>query len=285
MKSFVGVATFVVLALIGCGGHSTGANSAQLAKYKALLNKAIAGKPAGHTRIPADATKKLARRPVGRDPIGVGSVYFDESNQVWVRVDAYVTETNDLGGIYVLQWDYALFEEQALVHSAGRDYRKEYIENGKDVGEAGLDYLVGPGAGTHSFQKGIFDPVTLDTDVYWEVKHPGVGRLDKSHTIWNEAAGLQTNASEQIFDNGYHVWTTGTWSTSGTVGYSYTDNTGYGISFNWVPDGSGGFTLAGPPTEPLLPASGSWAANGTGSVSFADGGSIPFILGETGFVF
>ncbi|MEI7984707.1 MAG: hypothetical protein WCI55_03690 [Armatimonadota bacterium] len=277
----LGLLVFVV----GCGGHGSGANSAQLAKYKALLNKAFAGKPAGHTRIPTDETKMLARRPIGRTPNGVGSVYFDDSNQVWVRVDAMVTETGEFGQIYIVQWDYALFQEQALIHSAGRDYHKEYIESGKNVVEVGSNYLFGSAIGNYFYAKSISDPVTLDTDVLWESKNPSTPMLFKSHTIWTEAVGLQTNASEQIYDNGYHVWTTGSWSTNGNIGYSYTDNSNYAISFNWVPDGSGGFTLAGPPTEPLLPATGSWASNGTGTVNFADGGSIPFTLGETGFNF
>jgi hypothetical protein len=275
----------VAMLISGCGGHGSGVNSAQLDKYRALLNKAIAGKPTGHSRIPADAEKRLAKRPIGRAPIEVGSIYFDETNQVWVRVDALVTETGEFGQIYIVQWDYAFFQDQALTITAGRDYLRRYVANGKDIGEAGLDYLSGPGAGTHSYQRGIYDPVTQDTDLYFEVRDPRVARLVKNHTIWTESTGIQSNAGEQIYDDGDHIWSTSTWNRNGNVSFGYSDQSGYAVNFNYVPDGSGGFTLAGPPAEVLLPASGSWNAAGTGTVNFADGGSIPFILGETGFNF
>ena len=53
---------------------------------------------------------------------------------------------------------------------------------------------------------------------------------------------------------------------------------------NWVPDGSGGFTLANP-ADPVLPATGIWSTPGSGTAMFANGTSIPFTVTEIGLNF
>jgi len=272
----------------GCGGSGGGTSFANLAKYKAFLNKALSGKPSGHTAATAAKSQASTRRlvkhtPTGRDPIGPGSVYFDDSLQLWVRADIYETQTDEFGATFLIHWDLACFQDQALTQPAGRDYFKEYVDSGKNVAEGGKDFSAGSAAGDHFYSKFIADPVTNNTDEYHENRGQGYTYLNKAHTWWNEATGIQTFAGESIYDNGTWIHVTSTWKADGTVGFGFSDSSGYGVTFNWVPDGSGGFTLAG--TDPQLPANGTWNPNGVGTVTFADGGSVPFNLTETGFNF
>jgi len=289
-KPLISLGRVICLGLLaaGCGGGGTlGISSAQLSKYKAALNKAIGGKPSGHGNA-AQKKVRVARlaknRPSPQTSLGVGSVYFDELSQLWVRVDVYVAETDEFGSVIIKQWDYALFRDQMLTQPAGRNYYLTYIASGKNVVEDGTDYLAGTLMGDHSYEKFISDPVSPDTDEYFEVKDHTSDYFLKSHTIWTDSTGIQTNTSDILYNSGIHTMFSGTWNRNGNVSVTYSDNTGYSSTVNWVPDGSGGFTLANP-TDPVLPATGTWSPTGSGTATFANGTSIPFTVTDIGLNF
>ena len=270
---------------LGCGGGGTlGLTGGQLNKYKAFLNKAFAGKPTGHGKLVQKRANIKKNQPKPRTSVGAGTIYFDDLSQLWVRVDVYITDTDEFGSVTLKQWDYALFQDQALTQPAGRNYYTIYVANGKNVIEDGSDYLAGTLTGDHSYEKLISDPTTPDTDYYFEIHDHVSDYLTKSHTIWTDSTGVQTNTSDIFYNSGTHLTYSGTWNRNGNVSMMYSDNSGSTSTVNWYPDGSGGFTLTNP-ADPVLPATGTWTDAGTGTATFANGSSVPFNLTDTGLTF
>lgn len=274
----------------GCGGHGASLSAGKKSKYLAMLNKAF-----GHR--PAVAAKKAQRKSyvlpkaAGRAPITQGSVYYDDNYQIWVRVDQYVTETDpDSGAVFVRQHDYAFFQDQALTTSVGRDYHFVYTQNGKNVDEQGFDVTYGPGAGNHYYGKLATDPATKDNETWDEYRFPGSDYLTKGHGTWVESTRTRSGRLELRMDNGTYDIYDFVDKDSGESSMQYSNETPYSVTLNWVPDGSGTFTLVAPatpedPGDPMLPANGSWAPSGQGSVTFADGSTQSFTYGDTGFTF
>lgn len=307
--------------LAGCGGSGGGTSTASsLKKYEAIMNRvfqtantsnAMGTFPqpsrSGRSGLSADLIKQkisnLIHRKglktrdgeippdggggsVGGDGGGeewrVGTVYFDDWAQLWVRIDQLEAgEGNGIRSYYGFKSSF--WEDQALTKPAGSVESSQTTENGKDVYRYKHVITAGPEKGFMNESVWSVDQATGDTAMTYTYTD-GKGQYEFTGT-----GSYSVSTQEYSFSNrskhadGTTLTSSGKFK-DGKSTYSMEDNRGYKIQYEFNADWSGSFRLEGP--ESILPAVGNWNSEGKGQVRFADGTveDIEFFQ-NTGFLF
>lgn len=264
--------------LVGCGGSGTSTVQAnQFAKYRDLINQVAKDvSSAGSTGTPGRSA-----RATSREELSVGSKYYSEWNELWARIDEYEVQKEETpeGGERVINFKQlvSMYLDEALTQSAG------FLR------------FIGDEAGNQDYEQRITAGKYAGY-LFKNVKTVGEGsswtrKINVNDTINNSTQAIEMSfiPSEQKFTYSYDISVQGKPTRySGTIQqgeqrFTYLDSRGFTTTWLRRADQSGEFKIEG--NDPLLPATGTWNAEGKGIVKFADGTELPLDFSEGTFSF
>lgn len=214
---------------------------------------------------------------------GVGTVYFDDWSRLWVRIDEMETDNVNAMVSSYLKFKSSFWEDQALTKPAGSAESTQTVEGGKTIFRYKHVLTAGPMKGMLNESTWSVDEATGSSEMTYKYIDPVEKYEFEGTGLFNGETGDYSFTNSMKNPDGTTVNSTGNWK-NGKGSFTMQDSRGYRIAYHINEDYSGSFKLEGP--ESVLPAIGSWNAEGKGQVRFADGTveDIEFFW-QSGFVF
>lgn len=250
------------LALAGCGGGGSATTPMAPASKAAIaqtIENGFTAREQSLGNVGGTAPAQAARLAEGGGEGEPPSTYFDSYFELWVKA------TPD-GATYFL--------DEALTQGAGASVRTFTDTNEGGITEIVTSITGGPRAGwTSTLKYGVIEGTFK---VLYSGNDPLTGPF--SFEVLN-SDGRVTFTTSRTDPDGQVRFYNVSYEPDGTQKVSYNNESLYTYELVYAADGSGTGSVTG--NSPLLPATLSWDTNGDGTLTFADGSTLPF----TGFNF
>lgn len=274
-----------LIVLAGCGGSGAGfesaggaalAPTAQTRERVArlfMVNRTMQGGDPSATRMagldrPAPLGREGSGDGGGGDSGGIfqSEPYYDAFFELWM-----VTRYGDLKET---DWTVRLYVDEALTEVGGEAFRTGTTFDWSYR----MDITKGPKAGAYLSSRMIRLPENAGWDYTydWFIPDEGLYTFLNSYRMPTETAPAQQNSLRtfETTNKDYRVESRRLLLENGDVRLISQDSTGSSATFTFFADQTGEGEITGP--DPGLPAKIVWNAEGTGSITWADGSVTTF---------